>query len=298
MSFEIKQLRIFPFKSLKGIDVDECEIDEYGFRHDRIYMLVHKGPSGYTAVTQRGEPVMSLIGQKVEGDQLVLSYLDNSEKEVSLRLPLDITVWPTDLPAIDMELWSYPFTGLDIGNGQIKEFFIKFFTTFGVNKFTADNLTVIVAKTHRNLTDTHKLLDRENDASPSFQDIYPGTIMTTESYNDLCEHVSYLDDEAKISMDSFRMNILVETDEPWIEDDWKKLKIGGHGWVVAGPTPRCSMPAVDQDSGKTRKNRHPLPSLNRFRVLEKGGWPNFGLYLLNEDVNYKLHVGDKVQVIE
>jgi len=292
MSYEIKQLRLFPFKSLKGIELDECQIDEYGFRYDRIYMLVNRGSTGYKAVTQRSDPVMALISQKLERDKLVLSYEDKSQQKQCVELPLDITAWPVDLPNIEMELWGHPFTGLDVGSSEIKEFFLDFFEQFGKHKFTPENLTVVVSKTHRSIDDNGL------DVVPSFQDIYPGSLMTTESFADLEEHVGFIEEDAKINMDSFRMNILIATDEPWIEDDWKKIEISGHKWVVPTVTGRCTMPAVDQDSGQTRKNKHPLPSLNRFRVLEKGAKPCFGISLHNEDANYKIRVGDLVKVIE
>lgn len=303
MSFAIKKITLFPLKSLKGIDVDECEVDEHGLLHDRIFMLAHKRPNGeWTAVTQRSEPSMARISQKFEGDKLIVTYNETQNSSLQgrkLELPLNLSLLSSVGPNIEMELWSYGMSCRDVGTPEIRKFFVDFFAS---TSFTVDNLTLVVSDTRRQIPTTQKhtaeLLSRIGSKTSSFQDLWPCSLMATASFDDLEEHVKFVDEETKVNINSFRMNFTIETDEAWIEDDWRKLSINGHEFLVDSPSERCPMPAVDQDKGEFRKSRHPLPSLNRYRVLEKGRAPCFGINFINVDHGFKVKVGDVLKVLE
>lgn len=47
--------------------------------------------------------------------------------------------------------------------------------------------------------------------------------------------------EAPLPMDRFRANIVVAGDQPWAEDDWAGLKIGGLEFDSVKPCGRCKV---------------------------------------------------------
>lgn len=44
-----------------------------------------------------------------------------------------------------------------------------------------------------------------------------------------------------------RANLVVETTEPFVEEDWQTVRIGDSVLTAAGPTPRCRMVDITQD---------------------------------------------------
>lgn len=300
---EVEKLFLFPFKSLKGVEINECEIDEHGFLYDRLYMLASQGTNGqWSGITQREEPAMARIETELKGDKLVLKY-DGANAE----LPLDVAEFDnSDAPLVETELWGYHMRCKNIiaSVAGLQKFFAKFFLSTSSNlaqKLTEDVVDGVIPSLAVLVSDKRRVVPQSQlpkEITTSFQDIWPATLMTNSSYDDLVQHVEYTDENAQIALDSFRMNILANTDEPYIEDDWKKIKIGDEEWIVAEPLERCSMPAVDQDTGTIRKGKHPLPSLNKYRVLQKGRPPCFGVNMYPTRSGFKVKVGDQISVLE
>lgn len=296
---EVKQLHVYPFKSLEGIPLNECEVDEHGFVYDRLYMLASQDSDGvWEFISQRKEPIMARIQTELNGDKLLLKYGDDR-----VELPLDISEFDNmDLPLVEMELFRSPLRCKNIVNAvpNLKSFFSKFFIAADsrfANKLANGAVDGIIPNLAVLISDKRRVFGQntlEREVTTNFQDVFPASLMTTASFDDLQRHVEFTDENAKISMSSFRMNMLVETDEPWIEDDWQKIMIGNEEWVEIAPCRRCTVPSVNQESGTIRDGKHPLPSLNKFRVLEKGESPSFGITLINVNAPIKVKVGDKI----
>lgn len=296
---KVTQLHVYPFKSLKGISLNECEVDEHGFVYDRLYMLASQDSHGkWDFISQRKEPMMARVETEFKDNKLVLKYGDDQ-----VELPLDISEFDhMDLPLVEMELMDKPLRCKNIINAipNLHSFFSKFFISAHsrfANKLANEavdgsipNLAVLVSDKRR-VFDQNSL---EREVTTNFQDDFPASLMTTASYEDLLRHVKFTDEEAEITISTFRMNMLVETDEPWIEDDWERITIGNNEWVEIAPCQRCTMPAVNQETGIIRDGKHPLPSLNKFRVLAKGEPPSFGISLVNVEAPIKVKVGDSV----
>lgn len=300
---EVDKLFLYPFKSFKGVEITECEIDEHGFLYDRLYMLASQGTNGeWKGITQREEPALARIDTEVKGDKLVLKY-DGANAE----LPLNVAEFDhVNAPLVDMELWDFPMRCKNIASSVegLEKFFARFFLSNSSNlakKLTEDVVDGVIPSLAVLVSDKRRVVPQKQlpkEVTSSFQDIWPATLMTTASYDDLVRHVELSYEDAQIAFDSFRMNIIAKTDEPYIEDDWKKIRIGDKEWIVAEPLERCSMPAVDQTTGTIRSGKHPLPSLNKFRVLQKGRPPCFGVNMVNTSSGFKIKVGDTIEVLE
>ena len=67
---EITGLRIYPVKSMAGIELDEAVLTGEGFEHDRRFMVVRKEG---TFVTQRDLPKLALVHTGFENGSIRLS---------------------------------------------------------------------------------------------------------------------------------------------------------------------------------------------------------------------------------
>lgn len=76
----------------------------------------------------------------------------------------------------------------------------------------------------------------------------------------------------------FRATLVVETDEPWIEDTWlgDEVRVGGAVLRIGGPVPRCAV--IDHHPETGVKDRRLLKALAGTRPTNTAGEPMFGVY--------------------
>jgi len=66
-------------------------------------------------------------------------------------------------------------------------------------------------------------------------------------------------------MERFRPNIVVETDEPFVEDGWTEIAIGDAELALVKPCARCVVTTTDQETGAVATDNEPLATLATFR---------------------------------
>jgi uncharacterized protein YcbX len=76
----------------------------------------------------------------------------------------------------------------------------------------------------------------------------------------------------------FRATLVVETDEPWVEDSWQgaSCRVGDAELRIGGPVPRCAV--IDHDPETGVKDRRLLKELVGARPTNAAGEPMFGMY--------------------
>lgn len=101
----------------------------------------------------------------------------------------------------------------------------------------------------------------------------PVTIVGTASLRAL-GHLMRLPVEAA----RFRATLVVETDEPWVEDSWlgAEVAVGEARLRIGGPIPRCAV--IDHDPATGVKDLRLLKALVAERPTNKAGEPMFGVY--------------------
>lgn len=137
-------------------------------------------------------------------------------------------------------------------------------------------------------------LDGATDAVlTSFADGYPFLLTSVESLRDLNTRI-VAKDEAEVTMDRFRPNIVVEGCEGAFEEEtWQEFRIGQvtfHGMKRCG---RCIVTTTDQESGQ-RTGKEPLRTLNEYRRFGKDGCFGLNLNHVNTGV---IRIGDTVEII-
>lgn len=129
----------------------------------------------------------------------------------------------------------------------------------------------------------------------AFADGYPVTVATTGSLRQLNEWMVSdaveRGDEAPdpLPMQRFRPNLVLDCDEPFAEDRWAGLTIGGVRMRNAKPNERCVMTTIDLSSLDTGKE--PIRTLARYR--RSGSKTLFATNLIPDSTG-EIRVGDEV----
>jgi uncharacterized protein YcbX len=121
----------------------------------------------------------------------------------------------------------------------------------------------------------------------SLADGFPFLMISEASLADLNARL-----EEPVPMDRFRPNLVVTGCEPFAEDGWRRVRVGGVRFRVVKPCARCKITTVDQQTAATSKE--PLRTLASFR--KRGSKVHFGQNLVGDSTGI-LSVGDLVGVI-
>src|SRR5918997_5767897 len=85
MSITLTGLTIYPIKAARGIPLEESDVDQFGLRHDRRWMVVN--PSG-EFLTQRTHPRLALVVPEIVDQTLRITAPEMP--------PLELPVYPKD----------------------------------------------------------------------------------------------------------------------------------------------------------------------------------------------------------
>jgi len=254
-------LNIYPIKSVRGIALRESEVDEFGLRHDRRWMVVDESGVFHS---QRSHPRLALVVPSIGDGTLQV----DAPGMPTLQTPLHpkatvatrVTVWDDNCPAT----W--------VGD-RAAEWFSDFLGSPCALVHMADQVV------------------RPADpafAPPgvrvSFADGFPFLMISEESLADLNRRLA-----DPVPMNRFRPNLVVAGGEPYAEDGWGKIAIGGVRLQVVKPCARCLVTTTDQATGE--RGKEPLRTLATYRKV--GGEVMFGQNVVHENTGH-LRVGDAV----
>lgn len=100
----------------------------------------------------------------------------------------------------------------------------------------------------------------------------------------------------------FRANIVVAqnhttpgTEQPYAEDTWAELDIGGYRYQMLGPCRRCQMVCVDQQTGE--KDQEPFVTLAKTRRSEGKVWFGVHTCIGEGQRGPRIRVGDRARPV-
>ncbi|MGK7955951.1 MAG: MOSC domain-containing protein [Crocosphaera sp.] len=269
----ISDLFIYPLKSCQGIRVDQAQVTPKGFAWDREFMLVDDHGN---FLTQREYPKLATVQVLFSGDFISLSVQD------AHLPPLLFQPSFTGLE-IDVNIWGTATTAIDQGS-EVAQWF--------KNLLHLEKNCHLVRQSPKypRLVD-QKFAVRGND-SVSFADGYPFLLTTTASLAKLNQKIIefYPDNVQKVTMNRFRPNIVVHTDQPFIEFNWKFIQFDEVIFDIVKPCSRCLITTIDQFSGKRNHLQEPLKTLSQFQF--NGESLIFGVQMIPRNLGF-IKVGSR-----
>ncbi|MGF1909218.1 hybrid-cluster NAD(P)-dependent oxidoreductase [Vibrio kasasachensis] len=260
----LSQINVFPVKSVGGLALSTAWVEKQGLMFDRRFMLALSDGS---MVTARKYPQMVKIKSVLSPDGLRFTAPDRHPliiryKEFKMQ-PTCATVWKDTFEA---------YTTTDEANDWFSSVVGK---------------KVELLYSGEQSTRVREMLGH----NVSFADGYPLLIISQGSLDELNARSQELH-----SMEQFRTNLIASSREPFVEDSWKRIRIGEVEFEAVKPCERCILTTVDVQSGKFRPSKEPLKTLSEFRANEFGG-VFFGQNLVakNEGV---ICAGDEIEVLE
>lgn len=261
VTLRLTGLNVYPIKSTRGIVLDEAEVDQFGLRYDRRWMVVDD--SG-VFLSQRSHPRLALV---------VPSMRDGTLQVDAPGMPtLQTPLYPKDIVATSVTVWRDTCPATWVGH-RAAEWFSDFLGCACTLVHMADGVV------------------RPADpafAPPgvrvSFADGFPFLMISEESLADLNRRLT-----DPLPMNRFRPNLVVSGGEPYSEDEWRRIQIGNIRMRVVKPCARCVVTTTDQSTGERAKE--PLRTLATYRKVGSGVM--FGQNVFHENTGH-LRVGDSV----
>ncbi len=259
----IASLHIYPLKSGRGLSLDHVDLDHFGPRDDRRWMVTD-ADGGF--VTQREIPKLCMIGAVPSEEAVTLSAPNLAPLVVPRPAP--------GSPTRRMTIWGDVTDGVDLGATAAEWISQALGASFRLAYIPDDGF---------------RRTDPEYDpvgARVSFADGFPLLVIGEASLEDLNRRL-----ETPLPMNRFRPNLVVRGSAPFAEDQWRGFSVGGIRFEGLKLCARCPITTTDQDTGV--RSKEPLRALAGFRKHTKGVM--FGMNVAHRGTG-TLRVGDQIIV--
>ena len=254
-ALRIHSLHIYPVKSGRVIDLDEARLGPRGLQYDREWMFI---TAEGRFITQRSHPVLARL--KAEPDELGVTLLHPEAGQLRLERPMPMATAPQAWRKVTV--WKREIEAIDLGREAARF----------ASAVVGEPARIVAA------------------GSDNFPDGYPLLVCTRASLEDLNRKLP-----SALPMSRFRPNIVLDGTDAWEEDRFKELRINDVRLKLVKACTRCSMTAIDQQSG--RKALSPLPVLQEFRFDAALRGVTFGQNArIESGAGSLLRVGDAVQI--
>ncbi|KAI9003401.1 hypothetical protein DFJ74DRAFT_647227 [Hyaloraphidium curvatum] len=300
--FRVAGIHIYPVKSMKGIELAAARTDKYGFELDRNWIVVDAETGKF--LTARELPRMVLVETSIEPDHpageddpmrtydrggyLVLRA-PGADAPCRVRFPRDFSA--SD-PAV-VDVWSKPTLGCDEGD-EVAAY---------LSAFLGRQVRLLVKdpRHERSPNKAHLPADAAFDHVPqtAFADGYPYLLATDASLADVSSRLQAREPGHRpLEMSRFRPNIVVACPEPFAEDRWTRMLLGGHEFRGVKKCGRCTVPSVDPATGV--QGSEPTKLIMSYRRVDKGNRFEgiFGMNCVSVRTGCWVRVGDEVEVLE
>ncbi|CAO3653612.1 unnamed protein product [Cunninghamella echinulata] len=305
----LTNIHVYPIKFCHSVQLEECQVGNLGLENDRRFVIIQDKNGRF--ITQRKYASLNLLRPLIDNDTLTLTSFDNKQTPLSLPLHPDTS----KLKQRTIQLWGDNLTAFDMGDeaGDWLNEFLKIHRQHDIsNNHNPDDP---VEEEEENDMPLLRLVTLENPslgrysrpANPELPSIHApfsdwspisfGFESSMEAVNkDLIE--LGISKGATIGLDRFRNNLSISGTIPFDEDTWLVVKIGEVTFYVIRPIARCTVPGVDQDTGKKDKWGGPLSYLKEKRCFADK--PNDGCFCVDVAplTSGTIRIGDKIEVLE
>lgn len=259
----LSSIHVYPVKACGGLSPAEWPVDAFGLRNDRRWMVVNLAGR---FLTQREAPRLALIRPALETGGLVLRAPGMTE----LRLPLV----PATRERVSVQVWGDATEGVPV-SPEAAQWLTRYLGALARLVWMPDD---IVRPTDPAYADGYRV---------SFADGFGFLLISEASLADLNRRL-----EAPLPMNRFRPNLVVSGTEPFAEDAWREIRIGGLALRLVKPCGRCVVTTTDQETAE--RGQEPLRTLATFR--ERDGKLMFGMNVVHRGTG-RLAMGMPVEVV-
>lgn len=254
---KIQSLHLYPIKSAGSVEVSTVEIDEWGLRHDREFMVVD-GSGRF--VTRRESPNLARVETAFAEDHLAIRVGDREH-----RVPLEASSSVTSLtPArIPVRVWKSDVIADRVDLPDLDR---------DLSKLLGKEVALVRygRESRREVVKSGRAWGRQF----RFADSANFLVTSVESLKDLNARLG-----APITMAHFRPNIVVQGPSAWEEDRWSFLEhAGGLRLEILGGCGRCAVINQNPSTGET-PSKEPLMKLAEFRRF--GASLDFGVHAVH-----------------
>ena len=241
---ELAGIFCYPLKSAAGIQASAWEVDQFGLRYDRRWMVVD---SRGVLVSQRTHPRLALVHPVVQEGKLTLN---------APGVPaLDLSLGPTGSVVLKATVWDETCDAIWLGPRPA--------TWLSEVLGSPCDLVYMPDSTVRPADPAYA----PDGIRVSFADAFPFLLISEESLADLNSRLP-----RPLPMNRFRPNLVIAGGKPYVEDDLQRFAIGGIAFRAVKPCGRCVVTTTDQET--TERGVEPLRTLATFR--KEGGEVMFG----------------------
>ena len=259
----LSSIHVYPIKSCAGISISEWEVDAFGLRYDRRWMVVT--PRGQF-LTQRELPAFAQVRVTIAPPHLRVSAPGRQELVVALDplggRPIATQVWGDALAVVapdhKADDWFSDYLGAEV--------MLAYMPPSVVRPVDASYAP--------------------DGGRASFSDGFPFLLIGEASLADLNVRLA-----APVPMNRFRPNLVVSGSSAFAEDGWRRIRIGGIPMQVVKPCARCVVTTTDQET--LARGQEPLRTLATFRRQDDKVM--FGQNVVHYGTG-TLRVGDAVEV--
>lgn len=278
-------LFIYPIKSCQGISLDSAYVSpkglvhpQYGLWCDRTLMIVDENGK---FLTQRQYPQMATIKVEVGENCLFLSS-ENQDIETFQLIPKD------EGETINVKIWKDNTIAINQGK-QVNQW-LKKALKLNINFY-------LVKQSNQYIRPVDSKFSLKKNQPVSFADGFPFLITNTASLKELNRRLEekYPQDKINFPMDNFRPNIVIETDNPFIEDTWRQILISQIKFQLVKPCSRCIITTTNQKTGAKNPQKEPLLILSEFRHQPDGVMFGENAIALDQGI---IKIGDSILVNE
>jgi uncharacterized protein YcbX len=260
---QVSEIFTYPIKGCRRVQHDEAVVEPWGLAGDRRWLLID--PDG-VAITQRDIAGLTMLRAVPGPEGLTLSYPDREPFVVPGLAPMPTvkgTVWGTTVAATPA--------------GELADAWVS-------DALGAEARLIWLDDPTRRATDP----DYSEPADRvSFADGYPLLLTNTASLEQLNDWMG-----DPLPMTRFRPNVVMESDRPFVEDEWtgRTIQVGQITFRVPRPCDRCVVTTTDQETGV--RGKEPLRTLAKYRNINQGLM--FGTNLIPVGTGV-IRVGDEIR---
>ncbi|MCW2527531.1 MAG: hypothetical protein JWM76_2391 [Pseudonocardiales bacterium] len=266
-------LHIYPVKSTAPTDLQRATVEPWGLAGDRRWLVVDPAGVQMTARERRRLLHVRAVegGSRPAGTAITLTG-PNAEP---------LTLDPSTLSGGETvaEIWDDKVAVTDAGNEAAR----------WLSSLLEEPARLVYLRDPTARPITHRT--GQPGEVVNMADSHPLLLATTGSLRQLNEWMGE-DGGAPLPMRRFRPNVVIDSDEPFAEDRWGEVRIGGVTFRAGGGCSRCVLTTIDPET--LAGGKEPIRTLAR-----RHSWNHktyFGINLTPTSVG-EIALGDPVEVL-